>query len=64
MKITLHDVSKGRGGQALPTTSLEFHTGAVRFALAETLAHTEHLRLLGQLYCTWNEERQVWLYHA
>lgn len=36
MKITLHDVSKGRGGQALPSTSLEFHTGAVRFALAET----------------------------
>ncbi|WP_200903868.1 hypothetical protein [Microbacterium sp. GCS4] len=36
MKITLHDVSKGRGGQALPATSLEFHTGAVRFALAET----------------------------
>ncbi|WP_341956014.1 hypothetical protein [Microbacterium sp. LWH13-1.2] len=36
MRITLHDVSKGRGGQALPTTSLEFHTGAVRFALAET----------------------------
>jgi hypothetical protein len=36
MKITLHDVSKGRGGQALPPTSLEFHTGAVRFALAET----------------------------
>lgn len=33
MRITLHDVSKG---QALPTTSLEFHTGAVRFALAET----------------------------
>ena len=36
MKITLHEVSKGRGGQALPTTSLEFHTGAVRFAIAET----------------------------
>lgn len=36
MKITLQDVSKGRGGQALPATSLEFHTGAVRFALAET----------------------------
>lgn len=36
MRITLHEVSKGRGGQALPTTSLEFHTGAVRFALAET----------------------------
>lgn len=36
MRITLHDVSKGRGGQALPPTSLEFHTGAVRFALAET----------------------------
>lgn len=36
MRITLHDVSKGRGGEALPRTSLEFHTGAVRFALAET----------------------------
>lgn len=36
MKITLHEVSKGRGGQALPPTSLEFHTGAVRFAIAET----------------------------
>ncbi|WP_350350599.1 hypothetical protein ABS642_14100 [Microbacterium sp. A8/3-1] len=36
MRITLHDVSKGRGGQALPLTNLEFHTGAVRFALAET----------------------------
>ncbi|QYM64433.1 hypothetical protein [Microbacterium sp. Se5.02b] len=36
MKIALQDVSKGRGGQALPSTSLEFHTGAVRFALAET----------------------------
>lgn len=33
MKITLRDVSKG---QALPPVSLEFHTGAVRFALAET----------------------------
>ncbi|WP_226533462.1 hypothetical protein [Microbacterium paraoxydans] len=29
-------MSKGRGGQALPLTSLEFHTGAVRFALSET----------------------------
>ncbi|WP_435748578.1 hypothetical protein [Microbacterium sp. PMB16] len=36
MRITLQDVSKGRGGQALPVTSLEFHTGAVRFAIAET----------------------------
>ncbi|MFJ4223576.1 hypothetical protein [Microbacterium sp. NPDC089695] len=36
MRVTLHDVSKGRAGQALPATSLEFHTGAVRFALAET----------------------------
>ena len=36
MRIALHDVSKGRAGQALPTTSLEFHTGAVRYALAET----------------------------
>lgn len=36
MRITLHDVSKGKNGQALPPTSLEFHTGEVRFALAET----------------------------
>lgn len=36
MKIALHEVSKGRAGQALPTMSLEFHSGAVRFALAET----------------------------
>ncbi|MEV7799535.1 hypothetical protein AB0O14_10620 [Microbacterium foliorum] len=36
MRVTLHEVSKGRGGQSLPTTSLEFHSGAVRFALAET----------------------------
>lgn len=33
MRVALHDVSKGR---ALPTTSLEFHTGAVRYAIAET----------------------------
>ncbi len=36
MRVALHDVSKGRGGQSLPATSLEFHTGAVRFAIAET----------------------------
>lgn len=36
MRITLHEVSKGKGGQALPTMSLEFHSGAVRFAIAET----------------------------
>jgi len=36
MKIALQEVSKGRNGQALPLTSLEFHTGSVRFALAET----------------------------
>ena len=36
MRIALHEVSKGRNGQALPLTSLEFHTGAVRYALAET----------------------------
>lgn len=36
MRVALHEVSKGRGGQALPATSLEFHTGAVRFAIAET----------------------------
>lgn len=36
MRVTLHEVSKGRDGQALPATSLEFHTGAVRFAIAET----------------------------
>lgn len=42
----------------------ELNTSGRRFALAETLAHVEHLRLLGQLYRTWNEEREVWLYHA
>lgn len=36
MRITLHEVSKGRDGQALPSTTLEFHSGEVRFALAET----------------------------
>ena len=35
-----------------------------RFALAETLAHLEHLRLLGQLGRTWDEAAQVWRYHA
>ena len=33
MRVALHEVGKGR---ALPTTSLEFHSGAVRYALAET----------------------------
>ena len=36
MRIALHEVSKGRAGQALPSMSLEFHSGAVRYALAET----------------------------
>ncbi|MFB7249389.1 hypothetical protein [Microbacterium sp. NPDC056234] len=36
MRVALHEVSKGRGGQALASTSLEFHSGAVRYALAET----------------------------
>ncbi|MEV8250008.1 hypothetical protein AB0O87_03660 [Microbacterium sp. NPDC076768] len=36
MRIALHEVSKGREARALPPTSLEFHTGAVRFAIAET----------------------------
>ncbi|MFS0853371.1 hypothetical protein [Microbacterium sp. 179-I 3D4 NHS] len=36
MRIALSDVSKGRAGQALPSTTLEFHTGEVRYALAET----------------------------
>lgn len=35
-----------------------------RFALAETLAHAEHLRLLGQLGRTWHEKEEVWVYHA
>ncbi|PTA66532.1 MBL fold metallo-hydrolase [Deinococcus arcticus] len=35
-----------------------------RFALAETLAHLEHLRLLGGLYRTWQEEAGAWVYHA
>ena len=38
--------------------------GGRRFALAETLAHLEHLRLLGQLARTWDEGAQVWRYHA
>ncbi|MGW8482538.1 hypothetical protein ACWGJP_05325 [Microbacterium sp. NPDC055903] len=33
MRIALHEVAKG---DALPATSLEFHTGAVRYAIAET----------------------------
>lgn len=36
MRISLRDVSKGRRGDALPRTSLDFETGEVRFALAET----------------------------
>lgn len=36
MRVALHEVSKGKAGQALPPTSLEFHTGAVRYAIAET----------------------------
>lgn len=35
MRVSLSGVSKGRG-PVLPATSLEFHTGAVRFAIAET----------------------------
>ncbi|KQR27803.1 MBL fold metallo-hydrolase [Deinococcus sp. Leaf326] len=35
-----------------------------RFALAETLAHAEHLRLLGGVYRTWDEAREVWVYHG
>lgn len=36
MRVVLQGVSKGRRGQALPTTSLEYGSGEVRFALAET----------------------------
>lgn len=36
MRIVLHDVSKGRRGEALPKTTLEFSTGEAHFALAET----------------------------
>lgn len=36
MRVALHEVSKGKAGQALPPTSLEFHTGTVRYAIAET----------------------------
>lgn len=35
-----------------------------RFAFAETLAHLEHLRLLGQLARTWDEAAEVWTYHG
>ena len=36
MRIAVHDVSKGKKGHALPTTSLEIETGHARFVLAET----------------------------
>ena len=36
MRIALHDVSKGKGGRALPPTTLEIETGHARFVLAET----------------------------
>lgn len=36
MRVALHDVSKGRRGQELPPTALEFTTGEARFVLAET----------------------------
>ncbi|VXB83144.1 conserved hypothetical protein [Microbacterium sp. 8M] len=36
MRIAVHDVSKGKNGRALPTTSLEIETGHARFVLAET----------------------------
>ncbi|GAA4489818.1 hypothetical protein [Microbacterium panaciterrae] len=36
MRIALHEVSKGKKGQALPATSLEIETGHARFVLAET----------------------------
>ncbi|SEJ13522.1 Glyoxylase, beta-lactamase superfamily II [Deinococcus reticulitermitis] len=49
---------------SLAMFSRDLPTSGRRFALAETLAHLEHLRLLGQLYRTWSEKNQVWLYHA
>jgi len=36
MRIAVHDISKGKKGRALPTTSLEIETGHARFVLAET----------------------------
>ncbi|MBU4466088.1 MAG: hypothetical protein KKH75_09625 [Actinobacteria bacterium] len=36
MRIDLHEVSKGKRGQALPPTSLSFATGTALLALAET----------------------------
>ncbi|MGN8026332.1 hypothetical protein [Microbacterium sp. 22242] len=36
MRIAVHEVSKGKKGQALPPTSLEIETGHARFVLAET----------------------------
>lgn len=47
----------------------ELSPGSRRFALAETLAHAEHLRLLGQLGRTWQAQagtggQGVWVYHA
>ncbi|MGF3057398.1 hypothetical protein [Microbacterium sp. YY-01] len=36
MRITLHNVSKGKDGAALPETSLACESGHARFAIAET----------------------------
>ncbi|EYB67368.1 beta-lactamase-like protein [Deinococcus phoenicis] len=40
----------------------DLNTAGRRFALAETLAHAEHLHLLGQLARTWQGDR--WVYHG
>lgn len=36
MRVAVHEVSKGKKGHALPTTSLEIESGHARFVLAET----------------------------
>ncbi|BDP42077.1 MBL fold hydrolase [Deinococcus aetherius] len=40
----------------------DLNTAGRRFALAETLAHAEHLHLLGQLARTW--QGGAWVYHG
>jgi len=49
-------------GLSLAMFNRDLNTSGRRFALAETLAHAEHLRLLGQLARTWQDG--AWVYHG
>ena len=49
-------------GLSLAMFPRDLNVAGRRFALAETLAHAEHLRLLGALARTWQDG--AWVYHA